>query len=191
MKYPAKRRIWYNNQRFDTLNIESMPRIIPNITDDNVFYQLKCGLTPFSVSVILDYNGTIMHLTNIKSIWISMSSICLSHDETMFGPTGSCCKVNCHLDITNKFVDITDSREGVKIQLITVPYKVDISDDSELVYPYTWPVPVILSTVNTDLVDEVMPPIYVYYQHDDPYMPPHLLMRVKSKIKEDQQNEHT
>ena len=36
MKYPAKRRIWFNNQRFDTLDIESMPQVIPNIADDNL-----------------------------------------------------------------------------------------------------------------------------------------------------------
>lgn len=185
MKYPAKRRIWYNNQRLDTIDIEALPHVIPNIADDNVFYQLKCNLTPFDVSVVSDYNGTIMHLTNVKSIWLSMSSICISQDETIFGPTGSCIKLNCHCDITNKFVDIAESCEGIKIQLITVPYKVDISDDSELVYPYTWTVPFRLSTVNTDLVDEVMPPMYVQYQHDDPYMPPHLLMRVKSALKEE------
>lgn len=185
MKYPAKRRIWYNNQRLDTIDIEALPYIIPNTAVDNVFYQLKYRSMPFDISIINDSSDVIMHITRIRSIWLSMTAICVSYNDTLFSPTGSCFATNCYCDISNKFVNITESDTGTIIHLYQMPPYLDKSDDSELTYPYTWLVPFRQSTVGTDLADEVMPVQYAQFQHDDPFTPPHPSLTIKSTLKEE------
>lgn len=173
MIYPVKRRIWYKGQRFDTIDIESLPYVIPSITGNDVFYRIKCISIPFGVSIIHD--DTVSHITNVCSIWISpkLNTICLSHGDGMFYPKDSSIAINYFVDISNKFVNINEYEEGARIYLYTMPDFRGITNDSEIKYPYKWAVPFRNGTVGTDSNDEVMPIRYIQYEHVHPLNPPH------------------
>ena len=72
MIYPVKRRIWYKGQRFDTIDIESLPYVIPSITGNDVFYRINNISVPSGVSIIHD--DTVSHITNVVSIEIGVLS---------------------------------------------------------------------------------------------------------------------